>query len=131
VRTAPSPASTSTAGSPSASERWSGGDGAAARVKDVAGETGVEAVLNFVGEHGTSDLGPAMLRQGGTYFVIGYGGRVELPAIEVISREISVVGNLVGSYTQLTEPCRWRPEGRSTSRPGSTAWTTSTGPSMT
>lgn len=35
--------------------------------------------------------------------MIGYGGSVELPTIDVISREISVVGNLVGTYTDLVE----------------------------
>jgi NAD+-dependent secondary alcohol dehydrogenase Adh1 len=44
-----------------------------------------------------------MLADGGTHFVIGYGGRVELPAIQITSREISVVGNLVGNYTELAE----------------------------
>jgi len=44
-----------------------------------------------------------MLAVGGTYFVIGYGGRVELAAIEIISREISVVGSLVGSFSELAE----------------------------
>ncbi|HWF73915.1 MAG TPA: NAD(P)-dependent alcohol dehydrogenase [Solirubrobacteraceae bacterium] len=64
---------------------------------------GVEAVIDFVGEHGTTDQGPKMLAQGGTYFVVGYGGRVNIPAIDLIFNEINVVGNLVGSYTELAE----------------------------
>jgi NAD+-dependent secondary alcohol dehydrogenase Adh1 len=73
------------------------------QVRELTGGRGVEVVLDFVGELGTTEQGPAMLAVGGTYFVIGYGGRVELPAIEIISREISVVGSLVGSFTELAE----------------------------
>jgi NAD+-dependent secondary alcohol dehydrogenase Adh1 len=79
------------------------GDDAVAQVRDLTGGRGVEVVLDFVGELGTTVQGPAMLAVGGTYFVIGYGGRVDLAAIEIISREISVVGSLVGSFAELAE----------------------------
>src|SRR3954470_8235032 len=59
------------------------------------GDGGVDAVIDFVGEHGTTAQGPAMLAQGGTYYVVGYGGRVDLAAIDVIFSEVNVVGNLV------------------------------------
>ncbi|MCW2793571.1 MAG: adh, partial [Nocardioides sp.] len=32
-----------------------------------------------------------------------YGGEVRIPTIELVSREINVVGNLVGTYTDLAE----------------------------
>lgn len=79
------------------------GEDAVEHVRELTGGRGVEAVLDFVGEQGTTVQGPAMLAVGGTYFVIGYGGRVDLSAIEIISREISVVGSLVGSFTELSE----------------------------
>ena len=79
------------------------GEDAVEHVRELTGGRGVEAVLDFVGEQGTTVQGPAMLAGGGTYFVIGYGGRVDLSAIEIISREISVVGSLVGSFTELSE----------------------------
>ena len=79
------------------------GDDAVAEVRELTGGRGVEAVLDFVGEHGTTAQGPAMLAVGGTYFVIGYGGTVELSALGIISREISVVGSLVGTFTELSE----------------------------
>ena len=44
-----------------------------------------------------------MTREAGSYYVIGYGGHVDVPTIDLISREISVVGNLVGSYNDLAE----------------------------
>lgn len=79
-----------------------GGD-AVAQVRELTAGKGVQVVLDFVGEQGTTRQGPSMLATGGTYFVVGYGGRIDLPAIEMISREIRVVGSLVGSYTELSE----------------------------
>lgn len=64
---------------------------------------GADVVFDFVGEHGTPDKGLKMIRKGGVYSVIGYGGRVEAPTIDFISREIMVVGNLVGTYNELSE----------------------------
>jgi NAD+-dependent secondary alcohol dehydrogenase Adh1 len=73
------------------------------RVRELTGDRGVDAVIDFVGEHGTTKQGPAMLAQGGSYYVVGYGGRVDLPAIEIIFSEINVIGNLVGNYVELAE----------------------------
>jgi NAD+-dependent secondary alcohol dehydrogenase Adh1 len=73
------------------------------RVKELSGGDGVEAVIDFVAEHGTTEQGPAMLAQGGRYYVVGYGERVDIPAIEIIFNEIEVIGNLVGNYTELAE----------------------------
>ena len=64
---------------------------------------GAHVVFDFVGEHGTEALGITALRNRGSYYSIGYGGAVNVDTIEIISREISVVGNLVGSYTDLVE----------------------------
>ncbi len=85
-----------------AHHRVTAGDHAVEEVRRLSGG-GVAVVVDFVGEHGTTIEGPAMLAQGGTYILVGYGGRVDLPAIDVIFREIAVVGSLVGSYTELTE----------------------------
>jgi NAD+-dependent secondary alcohol dehydrogenase Adh1 len=63
----------------------------------------VEAVLDFVGERGVPAQVPGMLRQGGTYYVVGYGERVEIPNWDFVIREINVVGNLVGNYMDLVE----------------------------
>ena len=70
----------------------------------VAGEVdeltagGAHVVFDFVGEQGAEKLAPRLLRDGGFHHVIGYGGTIELPTIEIISREISVIGDLVGTY---------------------------------
>lgn len=72
-------------------------------VMRITGGEGADAVLDFVGEHGTPDLGVRAVRRTGIYSVVGYGGELRIPTIELIAREISVVGNLVGSYSELAE----------------------------
>jgi NAD+-dependent secondary alcohol dehydrogenase Adh1 len=74
-----------------------------AQVKEVTDGHGAEAVIDFVGEGGAVEDGVAMLRRAGTYYVIGYGGRINVPTIDVISTEINFVGNLVGTYNDLAE----------------------------
>jgi NAD+-dependent secondary alcohol dehydrogenase Adh1 len=78
-------------------------DKAVAHVLDATDGKGAEVVFDFVGEHGTEAAGIAMTRDGGSYFAIGYGGKAEVETLELISREISIIGNLVGSYTDLRE----------------------------
>ena len=74
---------------------------------DTVGEltegVGVEAILDFVGEKGAVEDGIAMVQDGGFYYVIGYGQNLTIPTIDIISREISFIGNLVGTYTDLEE----------------------------
>jgi NAD+-dependent secondary alcohol dehydrogenase Adh1 len=42
--------------------------------------------------------------QGGRpHYVIGYGGTVEIPTIDLVSTERNVIGNLVGTYNDLAE----------------------------
>jgi NAD+-dependent secondary alcohol dehydrogenase Adh1 len=91
------------AGEVGADELVKSDDQVVEKVKELTKGRGVDAVIDFVGEHGTTDQGPAMLAQGGRYYVVGYGGRVDLPAIDVIFSEIEVIGNLVGNYVELLE----------------------------
>ena len=42
-------------------------------------------------------------KDGQSYFVIGYGGTVDIPTIDLISTERNIIGNLVGSYNDLVE----------------------------
>ena len=72
-------------------------------VLEMTDGKGAEAVIDFVGESGVIPQGIAMLRNAGSYFVIGYGEDIVVPTIDVISREINFVGNLVGSYNDLDE----------------------------
>ena len=72
-----------------------------AAVDEITGG-GAHIVFDFVGEAGAEKLAPQLLRNGGSDYVIGYGGKVDLPTID-ISREINVIGNLVGTYQDLVE----------------------------
>ena len=73
------------------------------RVLDLTDGVGAEAVIDFVGEGGSTAEGVRMLRQAGNYYVVGYGENIDVPTIDIISSEINFIGNLVGSYTDLTE----------------------------
>ena len=64
---------------------------------------GAEAIIDFVGEKGAVEDGVAMIQDGGFYYVIGYGQNIDIPTIDVISREISFIGNLVGTYVDLQD----------------------------
>lgn len=80
----------------------SGADHVAA-VKDLTGGRGGDVVIDFVGERGVEEWGPQLLRKGGSYFVVGYGGTLQVPFQHVILEEINFIGNLVGSYNDLVE----------------------------
>jgi NAD+-dependent secondary alcohol dehydrogenase Adh1 len=66
-------------------------------------EDSAHVVLDFVGEQGAEATGLAMTRRAGSYFVIGYGGSVNIPTLDLISTERNIIGNLVGSYNDLDE----------------------------
>ncbi|WP_328456702.1 NAD(P)-dependent alcohol dehydrogenase [Amycolatopsis sp. NBC_00438] len=72
-------------------------------VLDLTGGHGAETVIDFVGEGGATTEGIAMLRRAGDYHVVGYGENIDVPTIDVISTEINLIGNLVGSYNDLCE----------------------------
>ena len=64
---------------------------------------GAEAVIDFVGEGNAVASGIAMTRNGGYYYIVGYGGKIDLPTIDMITSEKTIVGNLVGTYPELVE----------------------------
>ena len=72
-------------------------------VRELTQGQGAEAILDFVGEKGAVEDGIAMVQDGGFYFVVGYGQNLTIPTIDIISREISFIGNLVGTYADLEE----------------------------
>ncbi|MGH3098036.1 MAG: NAD(P)-dependent alcohol dehydrogenase [Streptosporangiales bacterium] len=74
-----------------------------AAVKELTGGMGAHVVLDFVGEQGVEAQAVDMLRRAGSYFVIGYGGHVDIRTIDIISAETNVIGNLVGTYNDLDE----------------------------
>jgi NAD+-dependent secondary alcohol dehydrogenase Adh1 len=64
---------------------------------------GAEAVIDFVGEGNSTSDGFAMTRNAGYYYVVGYGGELRIPTMELITTEKTIVGNLVGTYAELVE----------------------------
>jgi NAD+-dependent secondary alcohol dehydrogenase Adh1 len=72
-------------------------------VKDLTSGVGADVVLDFVAEQGAENEGFAMTAPAGSYSVIGYGGELRVPTLDIISTERNVIGNIVGTYNELAE----------------------------
>ena len=72
-------------------------------VKALTGGHGAEAVIDFVGEGDAIARGLAMTRNDGYYYIVGYGGKIDIPTIDMVVSEKTIVGNLVGTYAELVE----------------------------
>ena len=72
-------------------------------VADLTGGLGAEVVLDFVAEQGAEHDGFEMTGRAGSYFVIGYGGQVQIQTLDIISTERNIIGNIVGTYNDLAE----------------------------
>jgi NAD+-dependent secondary alcohol dehydrogenase Adh1 len=81
-------------------------------VLELTGGHGAEVIIDFVGEGGSTADGVRMLRRAGDYHVVGYGENLVVPTIDVISAEINFIGNLVGSYNDLSELMALAAQGR-------------------
>jgi NAD+-dependent secondary alcohol dehydrogenase Adh1 len=71
-------------------------------VKELTGG-GAQVVLDFVAEQGAEMDGWNMTAPAGSYFVIGYGGTLHIPTLDIISTERNIIGNIVGTYNDLAE----------------------------
>jgi len=72
-------------------------------VKDLTDGAGADVVLDFVAEEGAEMDGFAMTAPAGSYYVIGYGGTLHIPTLDIISTERNIIGNIVGTYNELAE----------------------------
>ena len=72
-------------------------------VKDLTGGAGANVVLDFVAERGAENDGWQMTGTSGSYFVIGYGGELHIPTLDIITTERNIIGNIVGTYNDLVE----------------------------
>jgi len=77
--------------------------GQVATVAELTGGAGAQVVLDFVAEQGAEHDGFAMTGRAGSYFVIGYGGTITIPTLDIITTERNIVGNIVGTYNELAE----------------------------
>jgi len=64
---------------------------------------GASVVLDFVAEQGAENDGWNMTGEAGSYFVIGYGGELHIPTLDIITTERNIIGNIVGTYNDLAE----------------------------
>ena len=71
-------------------------------VTDLTGG-GADVVFDFVAEQGAEQDGFAMTRPAGSYYVIGYGGTLNVTTLDIISTERNIVGNIVGTFNELAE----------------------------
>jgi NAD+-dependent secondary alcohol dehydrogenase Adh1 len=74
-----------------------------AAVQELTDGGGADVVLDFVAEEGAENDGFAMTHSGGSYFVIGYGGALSIPTLDIIATERNIIGNIVGTYNELAE----------------------------
>jgi len=73
-----------------------------AAVQELTGG-GATVVLDFVAEQGAEMDAWHMTAGGGSLFVIGYGGELRIPTLDFVAGEKNVIGNIVGTYTDLAE----------------------------
>jgi len=72
-------------------------------VADLTGGKGANVVFDFVAEQGVEADAWAMTGEAGSCFVIGYGGTLHIPTLDIISTERNITGNIVGTYNDLVE----------------------------
>jgi NAD+-dependent secondary alcohol dehydrogenase Adh1 len=74
-----------------------------AAIQALTDGKGAEAVIDFVGEGNSIANGLAMTRDNGAYYIVGYGGEIRISALDMITTERRIIGNLVGNYAELVE----------------------------
>jgi NAD+-dependent secondary alcohol dehydrogenase Adh1 len=72
-------------------------------VKELTDGEGADVVFDFVAEKGAEQTSWEMTREAGSDFVIGYGGTLRIPTLDIISTERNIIGNIVGTYNELAE----------------------------
>jgi D-arabinose 1-dehydrogenase-like Zn-dependent alcohol dehydrogenase len=76
---------------------------AARAVRELTGGRGADAVLDLVGDGDVPEHAFGMVAKGGVYSIVGYGGTVRIEHLDMINRELTVLGNQIGSYTDLKD----------------------------
>lgn len=88
-----------------------GGPDAVEKILEIT-SGGAQVVIDFVGELGVENECWKMARQGGQMFVIGYGGKIEVPTVHLVIQELNIGGSLVGNYTELVELMELNADGK-------------------
>lgn len=64
---------------------------------------GAKAVIDFVADGDTVEKGLGMAQRAGYYYIVGNGGKLDIPTLDMIISEKKIEGILVGSYAELME----------------------------
>jgi NAD+-dependent secondary alcohol dehydrogenase Adh1 len=78
-------------------------DAAAGAVRDLTGGAGAQVVLDLVGEKDVPEHAFRMLAKGGVYSIVGYGGDLRIEHLDMINRELTILGNQIGTYRDLVD----------------------------
>jgi D-arabinose 1-dehydrogenase-like Zn-dependent alcohol dehydrogenase len=85
---------------------------AADAVRDLTDGVGAQVVLDLVGEGEVPRHAMGMLAKGGVYSIVGYGGFVRIEHLDMINRELTILGNQIGSYADLVTLMDFVAQGR-------------------
>lgn len=72
-------------------------------VKELTGGRGGDVVFDFVAEQGAELDGWQMTAPAGSQYILGYGGEFKAPTLDFVGGEKNVIGNIVGTYADLSE----------------------------
>jgi NAD+-dependent secondary alcohol dehydrogenase Adh1 len=86
--------------------------GSTDELREATGPHGAELVFDFVGSDATHAASLAALARGGSYSVVGYGGTIACSSADLVVSEQQLVGNLVGTWTDLWELVELHTAGR-------------------
>ena len=73
------------------------------RVKELTKGLGAEAVIDMVGEKGSTSMGLNMTKNTGSYYIVGYGEDIKIKSVDMIISERNIIGNLIGTWSELYE----------------------------
>jgi NAD+-dependent secondary alcohol dehydrogenase Adh1 len=85
-------------------------------VREATDGQGADFVLDFVGTDASHASALGMLARRGVYSMVGFGGTVTVPSVQTVAGEQSIVGNLVGTWSDLWELMQLHAAGRITLR---------------
>ena len=72
-------------------------------VKDLTNGRGGDVVFDFVAEQGAELDAWQMTAPAGSQYILGYGGEFKAPTLDFVGGEKNVIGNIVGTYADLSE----------------------------
>jgi len=72
-------------------------------VKELTKGEGGTVVFDFVAEQGAELDAWQMTAPDGSMYVIGYGGEFRAPTLDFVANEKNVIGNIVGTFSDLEE----------------------------